>query len=171
MERTLTLSGGRFLLTSFVNKAVSEPQEYVQGGASPEFRATVNGEAYSGATGGWKLDTWSTQQLPQGESALDIKLTNGVLAVTRHFVVYPGTAVVREWTTYENAGRQDVTVSDASFLDAVLMSEDLQDGPDASAILRVARPTTGHSVLSRRRWTATMPTPLPVRRRAIICHS
>ena len=45
MERTLTLSGGRFLLTSFVNKAVGGPQEYVQGGTSPEFRATVNGRS------------------------------------------------------------------------------------------------------------------------------
>ena len=69
-----------------------------------------------------------TSNCRQGESALDIKLTNGVLAVTRHFVVYPGTAVVREWTTYENAGRQDVTVSEASFLDAVLMSETCKTG-------------------------------------------
>jgi hypothetical protein len=140
MERMLTLSGGRFVLTSFLNKMTSPPKEYVQGAdaarpadaegpaASPEFSATVNGAVCSGAGGGWALDTWSTNRLPQGECALDIRLRNGVLAVTRHFVVYPGTAVVREWTTYENAGAQDATVSDASFLDMLLMSEDCKAG-------------------------------------------
>jgi len=60
MERTLTLSGGRFVLTSFLNKAVDPPKEYVQvggtleNGGSPEFSVTVNGGAYAGAKGGWK---------------------------------------------------------------------------------------------------------------------
>jgi len=124
MERTLTLSGGRFVLTSFLNKTSTPPKEYVQGGASPEFSVTVNGEACSGAKGGWTLDRWSTKQLPQGESALEIRLTHGALAVTRHFVVYPGSAVVREWTTYENGGSEDLDLSRATFLDMVVMSED-----------------------------------------------
>ncbi len=134
MERTLTFSAGRFELTSFLNKAVNPPKEYVQGGASPEFSVTVNGQSYSGAGGGWQLGTrkkegaWTTGQLPQGESALDIKLTNDVMTVTRHFIVYPGTAVLREWTSYENAGTQDITVSDAGFLDMRLMGEDCKAG-------------------------------------------
>jgi hypothetical protein len=128
MERTLTLAGGRFLLTSFLNKAMNPPREYVQGCVSREFSVTVNGEICAGAKGGWKLDTWSTKRLPQGESALAMRLTNSLLVVTRHFVVYPGTAVVREWTTYENAGVQDVTVSEAAFLDMTLMSEDCKAG-------------------------------------------
>lgn len=128
MERTLTLSGGRFVLTSFLNKALDPVKEYVQGAASPEFHVTVNGEAYSGAGGGWALDTWSTKQGSQGESTLDIRLTRGVVAVTRHFILYPGTAVVREWTTYENAGPQDAVVSDASFLDMLLLGEDCKAG-------------------------------------------
>ncbi len=127
-ERTLSLTGGRFLLTSLRNQAVDAPQEYVQGGASGEFSAAVNGELYSGAAGGWTLDTWSTNQLPQGELTLDITLTHGALTVTRHFVVYPGTAVVREWTTYGNAADRDITVSDASFLDTVLMGETCRTG-------------------------------------------
>ena len=69
MERTLTLAGGRFLLTSFLNKATNPPKEYVQTGASPEFSAMVNGEICSGAKGGWNLDTWSTENLPQGENS------------------------------------------------------------------------------------------------------
>ncbi|MHB8971717.1 MAG: hypothetical protein ACYC3X_17085 [Pirellulaceae bacterium] len=128
IEQTLTLAGGRFLRTSLLNKTLSPPTEYVQGAASPEFSATVNGEVYTGAKGGWKLETWSTRQLAQGESALDIKLTNDVLAVTRHFVVFPDTAVVREWTTYENVGAEDVMVSDVAFLDTVLMGEDCKAG-------------------------------------------
>ena len=128
MERTLTLSGGRFLLTSFLNKATNPPKEYVQGSASPEFSVTVNGEVYTGAKGGWELRTWFTEKLPQGASSLDIWLKNGALAVTRHYVVYPGTAVVREWTTYENMGEQDITVSEAGFLDMVLMSKDCKAG-------------------------------------------
>ena len=131
----------------------------------------MSGESYAGTTGGWKLDTWSARQLPHGESALDIKLTNGVLAVTRHFIVFPGTAVVREWTTYENAGSQDVKVSDASFLDSVLMSEDLQDGNDLQphhgwqGIRRGSASGDGAS------GPAIMLTPSPVRRRATICPS
>jgi hypothetical protein len=128
MERTLTLSGGRFALTSFFNKGMNPYKEYVQGGASPEFSLTVNGQPCSGTDGGWKLDTWSSKDLPQGETALDIRLTNGMLAVTRHFIVYPGTAVMREWTTYHNPGTQDMTISDASFLDMRMMSEDCTAG-------------------------------------------
>lgn len=82
MERTLTLSGGRFVLTSFLNKAVDPPKEYVQvggtleNGGSPEFSVTVNGGGVRGREGRLEgqLQTGSVQGSCQRERTRNLLL-------------------------------------------------------------------------------------------------
>ena len=52
----------------------------------------------------------------QGELQLDIELESAGLRVTKHYVVYPGTPVIREWMTLENLPTRSVRISHVEFL-------------------------------------------------------
>ena len=103
---------GRFALRSFVN--VKSGLEYVRGRiASDEFQFRLNGEALSGATPGWSAGELSTETLAQGEIHGWITLSREGVRVTRHYVAYPGTGFVQEWTVYKNTGA-DGAIEDPS---------------------------------------------------------
>ncbi|MBI4165372.1 MAG: hypothetical protein HY508_06520 [Acidobacteria bacterium] len=65
----------------------------------------------------WNFISSKTRKLRQGELQLDIDLMHDSLAVTKTYVVYPGRSIVREWTTFRNAGSVPIAVSDPEFLD------------------------------------------------------
>ena len=126
VEKIVTLKDGRLLLTSFKNKFSG--REYVQGGApSQELRVTVDGQVITGANQGWQLTAEDSHRLPQGELQLDLKLKNGAVAVSKHYVVYPGSPVIREWLTITNISTQPVTLTDPGFLESRVMSADVEN--------------------------------------------
>ena len=56
---------------------------------------------------------------------LDIKLKTGSVEVTKHWVIYPHTAIVREWLSIENMSSGEVRISDLFFLNTRLLGANL----------------------------------------------
>jgi hypothetical protein len=114
-ERTIALRDGRLVLTSLRNKL--SDREYREAGRDPEeIRITVDGVTLSEQIANWTLVSERTRQLSQGEMQLDIKLKTGSVEVTKHWVIYPHTAIVREWLSVENMSSGEVRISDLFFL-------------------------------------------------------
>ena len=63
----------------------------------------------------------------QGELQLDIELESKSLQVTKHYMLYPGTSVIREWLTLQNISDKPVQISQLSFLHSRLLGSVAQD--------------------------------------------
>jgi hypothetical protein len=114
-ERKIALRNGHLILTSFKNKVSN--REYRDLGPDPEeIRLKVDGADLSSPMSEWTLVSEHSRQLSQGEIQLDIKLKTSSIAVTKHWVVYPNTAIVREWLTIENVSTHAVRIQDVFFL-------------------------------------------------------
>ena len=114
-ERKIVLHNGSLELTSFKNKLTG--REYREVGSDPrEIRLKVDGTDVNSPMSGWTFVSDHCQQLGQGELQLEIKLRTGSIGVTKHWVIYPRTAIVREWLTIENLSNHDVRIQDLFFL-------------------------------------------------------
>lgn len=112
MEKQVELTqDGQWLVRSLRNKRTGK--EYVQNGAAKpdEFFVTVDGAYCSGSNGPWTLAGQEECTGPQGEKEYSFTLEHSPLRVRRHYVVYPGTAVIQEWTEYENMGETEITLT------------------------------------------------------------
>jgi hypothetical protein len=119
-ERKISLHNGSLVLTSFKNKLSG--REYRDVGPDPaEIRLKVDGTEVSSLMSDWSLVSEHTQQLRQGELQLEIKLKRGPIEVTKHWIAYPRTAIVREWLTIENISKQDLRIQDLFFLNTRLL--------------------------------------------------
>jgi hypothetical protein len=115
IEQKVALENGRFLLTSFRNKR--SRREYRNHGADPDqIRMRVDGVATDSAAWHWNLLDDHQQILPQGELLLEVRLSGGPLQVTKHWMMYPHTAIIREWLTIENTSARTVQLDDLFFL-------------------------------------------------------
>lgn len=124
VEKTIVLDRGRFALGSFRNKNCE--REYVQNGVvSDEVRFTADAREITGSTGEWTLLGEHSYRLPQGELQLDLTLRHGPLEVTKHYVVYPTTPIIREWVTISNVSEKEIQISSPSFLECHLLSKDV----------------------------------------------
>ena len=115
MERVVALEDGKFLAKSLKNEA-SGRELVSPGAASDEFFASVNGNTWSGSMGGWKLVRSKVTKLSQGEQQLDVSLRREALEVTKSYVVYPGSSIVREWVAFRNAGDTPLRILEPGFL-------------------------------------------------------
>lgn len=114
-KEKIQLADGAYTVMSWQNKASGA--QYVFGTTRPEdFRITVDGTDYTGASGGWVLKDNETKVLPHGEIQLVVRLDNGFLSVEKTYVVYPGTSIIRQWTTYQNVSSHPIKVSNPYFL-------------------------------------------------------
>ena len=113
MELTLTPEG-RFVQTSLCHRATGK--EYVQcGPVQPdEFSIEVNGERICGNRGGFTLTGVETRTLSQGEEETIVSLHRAGLAIRRHYIAYPGLAIVQSFTEYVNESGADMTISKPS---------------------------------------------------------
>lgn len=115
VEEKLQFAKGNYSLSSFQNKL--SRRQYVTGSRpSDEFRVTVNGEVYTGTSGGWRWKGGEAKVLAQGEIQWTVRLENDLLRVEKTYVVYPGTSIIRQWTRYENVGSHAIKVGNPSFL-------------------------------------------------------
>ena len=123
MELELTLTGS-FCLKSLRNLATG--REYVQPGPvrPDEFAITVNGEEIRGSSGGFSLEELSNATLGQGELETVVVLRRGDLRVERHYVCYPGLAVIQSWTVYRNDSEAEMTVSRPSLFVVRLLAQE-----------------------------------------------
>ena len=127
-ERTVSLRGGALLLTSLVNKCSGQPRECINGSGSAAFAASIDGKAVTSSDGGWVCLDSSVEKLDQGQLRLEIVLEKALLRVTKHYLLYPGTGIVREWTSFLNNSRQKLAISDPTFLDASVVRDDTTGG-------------------------------------------
>lgn len=127
VEKKLQLDGsGRFLLVSFQNKLTGK--EYVQGAQnSDEFQIEAGGATYNGSAGGWTYDSHSTEVLSQGELELRIVFHNSVLQIIRHYVVFPSTGTIKEWSEFKNVSGGALNVSSPFMFKQRVMQNDLID--------------------------------------------
>jgi hypothetical protein len=112
-------------MTSFRNTLVSPAREYVTAGApSAEFRFTWDGATLTGASGGWSCAGGTVSRVDAGgEPALqlDVSVARPGVTVTKHYVIYPEVALIREWTDYANTGSAAHELAQPSFLEQKVM--------------------------------------------------
>lgn len=126
VEQAVSLQDGRLMVTSFFNKL--SLQEYSDHGSiSDQIRLRVDGAETGSAAWHWTLVSEYAQRLAQGELQLDIQLRAGPLEAIKHWVIYPGTAIIREWITIRNISHKDVRLQDLFFLNAGLSCGDLEN--------------------------------------------
>ncbi|MDO8209949.1 hypothetical protein [Conexibacter sp. CPCC 206217] len=130
-EKVLSFSGGTFTLASFKNKLASPVREYVDAGQpSAEVRFDWDGTTITGATPGWSCGSGSAaSRTVGGESAiqLDVTIARAGLSVTKHYIVYPSTSVVREWADYRNTDSSAHRLTRPSFLEQHVMGDETAD--------------------------------------------
>jgi hypothetical protein len=66
----------------------------------------------------WRLEDATARVLAQGEIQFDVKLACETHRLTKTHVVYPGTSLVREWSTIENTGTAALPLADPPILEA-----------------------------------------------------
>ena len=81
----------------------------------------------SGSGWQWALHDDHAAQGRQGEIQLDIALDSTILLVTRHYVIYPGTSVIREWSTLDNISGHSVNLSHVDFFHAQVLASTAKD--------------------------------------------
>ncbi len=115
VERTITLSKGNFFTISLKNKT-SGKELLPAGTVSDEVAAQIDGKTLTSSSGGWKLVSANDHVLANGEIQLDVALRHGPLQVTKTYVVYPGTSIIREWVQFKNVGTKALQVAEPRFL-------------------------------------------------------
>lgn len=98
VERVIEFRERRLIDASFINKRTGHE---LSAGAS---------------SGDWQLVRTNVAKLKQGELKLDIILQRQALQVTKSYVVYPGSNIIREWSVLKNAGTVPIVVTDPDFL-------------------------------------------------------
>ncbi|MHB0998907.1 MAG: alpha-amylase family protein [Armatimonadota bacterium] len=126
VEKVVTLDNGRFLLKSLKDKTTD--QDMTPATASSEFSVSLEQmeNRITGASGGWKLIISNEHKLKQGELQLDITLERDGLQVTKTYVAYPKTSIIREWVMFRNEGKSPIRIIEPGMLDLGVSVGDLQ---------------------------------------------
>ena len=115
---------------SFLNKRAAS--EYVQNDGSPEFRLPCGSVVLTGLEGNWAFAAQDIRKGKQGELELTLTLERTGIRVARHYIAYPGTGMIREWTGVENRGLQPVALGAPFFFTTTVMSNSAQAGLELS---------------------------------------
>jgi hypothetical protein len=126
VEKRIRLANGRFGLVSLRNKKSGREYQDAEN-VSGEIRFFANGQDVNAANWYWKLRGEQAVRGKQGELQLDIELESAVINVTKHYVLYPGTPLIREWLSLENASGEPVRISDVDFLHTKLPGSAARD--------------------------------------------
>jgi hypothetical protein len=126
VEKTIRLANGRFVLASLRNKKSGREYQDAEN-VSGEIRFFANGRDVNAANWYWKLRGEHAARGNLGEIQLDIELESAVVNVTKHYVIYPGTPVIREWLSLENASGKLVRISDVDFLHTRVLGSTARD--------------------------------------------
>ena len=86
-----------------------------QNGRSPEVRFLANGADVSALEWHWTLSGQRSFIGKSGELYLEIELACADFHVTKHYVIYPGTSLIREWLTILGQSTKPVRVSHLDF--------------------------------------------------------
>jgi hypothetical protein len=121
VEKRVGFEGGSLLALSLRNRLSG--REYLDGKeGSAEIRFSANGRDVSAPGWQWKLGDGHVAVGAQGELQLDLDLESAGIRATKHYVIYPGTAVIREWITIENSSESSVRLEHVEFLHSRVQS-------------------------------------------------
>ena len=81
----------------------------------------------TGLSGGWKHVDTKISELKQGEQQLSLTLQRDNLQVTKNYIVFPLTSVIREWVVFKNVGEEPLSIGDPGFLDFCVQPGDPED--------------------------------------------
>jgi len=117
IERVVALEDGKLLLKSLKNK-ITGRELIADDAPSEEFFVGLDDakEPVTGSTGPWKLIREEQTKLKQGELQLELTLQRDSLVVTKTYVVYPGSSIIRQWVTFTNAGNRPLKIVEPGFL-------------------------------------------------------
>ncbi len=124
VERVLVLQDGRFFTQSWTDRSTG--RELMNGTQADEFAVAVDGKPIAGSAEGWALISARSSQQKNNSRELDLTLRHGDLLATKSYVTYPGSSIIREWSTFKNLGARNITLGDPRFLSAVLKPRDLR---------------------------------------------
>jgi hypothetical protein len=119
VERRLRLTDGQLTSVSLRNK-VSGGEYQKAELASAEIRFSANGREVGVSGWQWRLLSDHLTQGTQGDLELDIALGADTLRAVKHYVIYPGTAIIREWITIENTSSSSLRLQHVEFLNSRL---------------------------------------------------
>jgi hypothetical protein len=121
MERVVALENGKLQLKSLKDRR-SGHEFVAPGTVAEEFFVTVgaSAERWSGAQGGWERVDAKVTKLSQGEQQLDLRIRREALEVTKSYVVYPESSILREWVTFRNTGTFPLRLVEPGFLSLTL---------------------------------------------------
>ena len=128
VETRVRLADGHLSSVSLRNK-LSGREYQDRNDLSTEIRFSANGQVTDESNWRWTLRSDHVAKDNQGELQLDLELDSTSIRVTKHYVIYPGTSVIREWMTLENSSGSPVRISHVAFLHFRLfasMGPDLQ---------------------------------------------
>ena len=125
-EKRVRLKDGQLVLLSLVNKRSGHECQDASS-APPEIRFVINGQDVIAPTWHWSLLNEKAVIEKQGEIQLDIELASAGINVIKHYVVYPGTPIIREWLTIENARSESIRISQVDFLHTRVLSSKAHD--------------------------------------------
>lgn len=114
VERKIRFDEGRLELVSLRNKVTGLEYRNAEIDCS-DIRFMANNEAVGGPAWHWQLGSEHAKQASQGELQLDIDLESPGIRATKHYVVYPGTPVIREWLTMQNLSDRPIHISHLDF--------------------------------------------------------
>src|SRR5580693_4560453 len=117
VERTITFAHGLFFTSSFKDK--TSAGELLPSGTFSEEIGVADGENGPSHLGALRLVSARDGILASGEIKLEIGLRHGDLQVTKTYVVYPGTSIIREWVQFKNVGKKAFRVREPRFLNFV----------------------------------------------------
>jgi len=114
-EKRIRFADGRLSSISLRNRLSGH--EYLDASNPPsEIRFSADEQDVSAPNWGWKFLRDHAQKDAQGELQLDIELESPSLHVTKHYVIYPGTCVIREWLTIGNSSTKTIHLTKVDFL-------------------------------------------------------
>jgi hypothetical protein len=127
VERVVAFEDGKLLLKSIRDKATGR-ELIADGAASDEFFVGIadSKQLLTGSTGPWKFVAEKQTTLKQGELQLELTLRRDGLVVTKTYVVYPGSSILRQWVTFTNAGNDPLKIVEPGFLNETLRPGDAE---------------------------------------------
>ncbi len=131
IEKILTFNNnsGTYNLTSFKNKTSKSAREYIQDGdESDEIKFSWDSVVFSGNTPGWTYLSGNATQITEGGEPvlqLEIILSRTGVQVSKHYIVYPGMSLIREWVEIKNTDFIAHTLTDPYILTGRVMTTDI----------------------------------------------
>ncbi len=114
VERVVALEDGKLILKQIKDKESGQ----VWAANSPELSFAVGSaeNRVTGASSGWSLLDAKESRGKQGEVQLDLRLRWEELEVTKSYVLYPDSSIIREWVTFKNTSPTAISLIDPAFL-------------------------------------------------------